>query len=316
MENFMYSINATGPVFLVIILGYILRQVGILDDHFTSVCNSFNFKITLPVMLYVQMTENNLRENFSGGFVLLCAAITTVSILGIWIGAKLFLRDKGMVGAFVQGGYRSSVAVLGMALVTNIYGSGTTVPAMMVGSVTLYNVFAVLILTLEGPQSREGSLKSNLIGSAKSIVTNPLLLAILIGMAASWFQVKLPLMLDRGLGYVADMAMPQALICIGASFQGAEAIKKIKPTIAVTIIKLLVLPGLALPLCMALGIRGEYLAAILVMQGAPTTSTGYVMAKSMGGDDVLASSAVVATTALSAFTLTFWVFFARQLGLL
>lgn len=144
-----------------------------------------------------------------------------------------------MVGAFVQAGYRSSVAVLGMALVTNIYGSGAVVPMMMVGSVPLFNVFAVLILTLEGPTHEESSLKENLLKAGKDIVTNPILLAILLGMAASWFEIRFPLMLERGMGYVADMAMPQALVCIGASFQGTEALKKIKPTLAVTFIKLI-----------------------------------------------------------------------------
>ena len=216
MESFFYSVNATAPVFLVILLGYILRRIGILDEHFVSVCNRFNFKITLPVMLFVQMTETSLRDNFSGGFVLLCAVITVLSAVGIWIGARIFLKDRHMVGAFVQAGYRSSVAVLGMALVTNIYGSGAVVPMMMVGSVPLFNVFAVLILTI----------------------------------------------------------------------------------------------------CVALGLRGEYLAAVLVMQGSPTTSTGYVMAENMGGDGVLASSAVVSTTVLSAFSLTFWVFLSRSFGLI
>lgn len=316
MENLAYSLNATAPVFLVIILGYILRQIGVLDDHFTSVCNKFNFKITLPVMLYMQMTENNVKEHFSGGFVLLCAVITTVSIAFCWLFARLTLKDHHMVGAFAQSSFRGSVAVLGMALVTNIYGSASVVPAMMVGSVTLYNVFAVLILTLEGPKDVQENWKASMVKSVKSIVTNPLILAILIGLFVSWFQIQLPVVLERSLGYVSDLGMPQALICIGAGFQGAEAIKKIRPTLASTFIKLVLLPGLALPVCAFLGIRGEYLAAILVMQGSPSTSTGYVMVKSMGGDDVLASGTVVATTALSAFTLTFWVFLARQLGLL
>ena len=316
MESFFYSVNATAPVFLVILLGYTLRRIGILDEHFVSVCNRFNFKITLPVMLFVQMTETSLRDNFSGGFVLLCAVITVLSAVGIWIGARIFLKDRHMVGAFVQAGYRSSVAVLDMALVTNIYGSGAVVPMMMVGSVPLFNVFAVLILTLEGPTHEESSLKENLLKAGKDIVTNPILLAILLGMAASWFEIRFPLMLERGMGDVADMAMPQALVCIGASFQGTEALKKIKPTLAVTFIKLMVLPGVFLPICVALGLRGEYLAAVLVMQGSPTTSTGYVMAENMGGDGVLASSAVVSTTVLSAFSLTFWVFLSRYFGLI
>lgn len=226
MESFFYSVNATAPVFLVILLGYTLRRIGILDEHFVSVCNRFNFKITLPVMLFVQMTETSLRDNFSGGFVLLCAVITVLSAVGIWIGARIFLKDRHMVGAFVQAGYRSSVAVLGMALVTNIYGSGAVVPMMMVGSVPLFNVFAVLILTLEGPTHEESSLKENLLKAGKDIVTNPILLAILLGMAASWFEIRFPLMLERGMGYVADMAMPPGVGLYRSQFSRHRGIEK------------------------------------------------------------------------------------------
>ena len=78
----------------------------------------------------------------------------------------------------------------------------------------------------------------------------------------------------------------------------------------------MVLPGIFLPIAIALGFRDQALATLLIMLGAPTTATSYVMAKNMGADEVLTSSAVVATTLLSAFSITFWIFLFRQLGYL
>jgi hypothetical protein len=123
-------------------------------------------------------------------------------------------------------------------------------------------------------------------------------------------------MLDKTLSSVAALATPQALICIGAGFEGRKALKKIKPTLAAAFIKLMVLPALFLPLAVSLGFRGQALITILIMLGSPTTPSSYVMARNMGADDTLTSSVIVATTLLSAFTLTFWIFLFRQLGYL
>ena len=106
-----------------------------------------------------------------------------LSAVGIWIGARIFLKDRHMVGAFFSGGIPQQCRRSRYALVTNIYGSGAVVPMMMVGSVPSL-MYLVLILTLEGPTHEESSLKENLLMAGKDIVTNPILLAILLGMAS------------------------------------------------------------------------------------------------------------------------------------
>ena len=111
------------------------------------------------------------------------------------------------------------------------------------------------------------------------------------------------------MGYVADMAMPQALVCIGASFQGTEALEKKSnrhwPSL---LIKLMVLPGVFLPLCVALGLRGEYLAAVLVMQGSPHHQHGLLPGGKYGRRRRLSFQRSGSTTVLSAFSLTFGFF--------
>ena len=152
--------------------------------------------------------------------------------------------------------------------------------------------------------------------AARGIVTNPILIGVVLGMVFSLLGLVLPPILDKTVSTVGSLATPQALICIGAGFEGKKAIAKLRPTIAASCIKLLVLPAVFVPLAIVLGLREQALLTVLILLGTPTTPSCYVMARNMGGDEILTSSVVVCTTVLSAFTLTFWLFFFRQLGYL
>ena len=123
MENFIYSINVTMPIFLVMVLGWFLRQRGMLDDHFVSVANKLNFQVTLPFLVFRDLAAVDIRAVFDLKYVLFCALVTTLCFFGIWGGARWLLKDRTMTGAFVQASFRSSAAVMGLAFIENIYGS-------------------------------------------------------------------------------------------------------------------------------------------------------------------------------------------------
>lgn len=152
MENLIYSLNATVPVFLIIVLGYILKRIGMLNAEFVRVANKFNFTVTLPALLFRDISQENILEIFDGRYVLFCALTTTISFAAIWILTKLCLKDKSMTGAFVQASFRSSAAVLGIAFIQNIYGNSGMAPLMIIGTVPLYNIYSVIVLTFEAAE--------------------------------------------------------------------------------------------------------------------------------------------------------------------
>lgn len=314
MENFIYSVNATFPIFLVIVIGYVLKQIGMLNEEFVKVANKFNFKVTLPFLVFRDISEANIREDFDGVFVLFCAIVTTLCFFAIWGGAKLFIKDKTIVGAFVQASFRSSAAVMGIAFIQNIYGTSGMAPLMIIGSVPLYNIYSVIVLTLEAENSGQGKekIKKALVG----IATNPIIIGILLGLVVSLLGITFPTVIDKTVQNMASMASPLALIAIGAGFEGRKALAKIKPTIAVAVIKLMVQTAIFLPIAIQLGFRNEKLIAILVMLAAPTTPSCYIMAKNMNNDGVLTASAVVVTTLFSAVTLTLWIYLLKTLGMI
>ena len=314
MNNFIFSLNATVPIFLVILLGWILMQKHMLTKEFTTVADKFVFKIALPCLLFKDIVTANIKETFNLRFVLFCMITTTIMFLTIWLLTALFMKDKSMVGAFIQASVRGSSAVLGIAFVQNIYGNSGMAPMMIVASVPLYNIFSVIILTFN---SNESTKDTNKIKTACiNVLKNPIIIAIFTALVVSLLEIPIPTMALKTVSNVAATATPLALLIVGATFEGKQAISKIKPTALATFIKLILLPTLFLPIAYLFGFRNSEMVAILVMLASPTTVTCYIMAKNMHNDAVLSSSIVVTATLFSSVTLTLWVYLLRTLTLI
>ena len=313
MSNLIYSINATLPIFLLIILGKVLKTTKIINDEFTKTADRYVFRIALPALLFSDLTENNVGSAFDGKYVLFCFSVTIFSIAVLWGLSEKFMKNEEQKGAFIQGSYRSSAAILGLAFINNMYDSVGMAPLMIIGCVPLYNIFAVIILTLKGDN---GGKKPNMKETFINVMKNPILLSILIALPFALLNLHFPSFVNKAIGSVANTATPLALISIGASFEGKKALKKMKPTLLASFIKLILLAGLFLPLAVFFGYRNQELMALLVMLGSPTTVSSYIMAKNTGNDGILTSSIIVLTTLLSSLTLTLWIFVLKSFGVL
>lgn len=314
MENFIYSINVTMPIFLVMVIGYILKQIGMLNDNFVTVANKFNFKVTLPFMLFKDIAGVDIKAVFDIKYVLFCAIVSTICFWVVWGTAKLLVRDKTIRGAFVQSSFRGSAAVMGLAFIQNIYGASAMGPLMIVSAVPLYNIFSVIVLTFEANDNMGIDKKEKIKQAGINICKNPIILSILAGLIAALLGIHFPTLVDKTISNVAQMATPLALITIGAGFEGRKALAKIAPTMVASTIKLVLQPLVFLPVAAWMGFTGEKMIAILIMLASPTTPSCYIMAKSMNNDEVLTASVIVTTTLMAAFTLTGWIFLLKTLG--
>ena len=311
MSNFIYSINATMPVFLVMILGWWLKRIKFVTDEFVKIADKLVFKVALPVLVFQDIANANLSQDFDLKFVLFCFFGTCVFFGVTWLLAECFLRDKRMIGSFVQGSFRGSAAILGIAFAENIYGDAGLVPMMIVASIPLFNIFSVIVL-IRSANAGETDTKALVVKTLKVIVTNPIIIGIFAGIPFALLEVQFPVILEKAMTSVANLSTPLALIAIGAGFSTGSALAKWKPTIIASIIKLIVIPCIFLPLAISMGFRNEELVALLILTGAPTTVSSYIMAKNMCNDSILASGIVVTTTLLSSITLTFIIFILKS----
>jgi predicted permease len=296
------------------ILGLVFMKLHIFDDAFVKRLNAFVFKIALPALVFYDLGTEDFFAVWDTKYVLYCFVATALSIAMV-TALSFTLKNKSIQGEFIQVSYRSSAAIMGVALMQNMYGDAGMAPLMIIGSVPLYNIMAVIVLAFFKPV-REPLDKKLIQTTCKDIITNPILIGIAAGLFWSLLQLPMPTIMAKTVSSVGGLATPLGLMAMGATFDLRKALDSIRTAGLSASIKLIGLGCIFIPVAIALGFRGEKLAAALIMCGSPTTVSCYIMAKNMGHDGTLTSSAVMLTTFFSAFTLTLWLFILKSFGLL
>ncbi len=314
MDNLIFSLNSTMPVFLMMLLGLLFRKVGIIDEVLATKMNKFVFTIPLPFVLFRNLATIDFKSAWNFRFVAFCFFATLFSIAIVTV-VSFFFHDRSIQGEFIQASYRSSAAILGVAFIQNMYGESGMGPLMIIGSVPLYNIVAMTVLSFFGPDS-SGLTKENLKRTLLGIVKNPILIGIFCGLV--WSALGIPL---KGIAYktvsnIASTATPLGIMAMGATFSFRKISGKLAPAIVASLFKLVILVMIFTPLAYLFGFRNAEMVAILVMLGSATTVSAFVMARSMGHEGTVSSTTVMITTLCSAFTLTFWIYLLRSLGVI
>ena len=313
MDNLIFSLNATIPVFLMMVLGMIFRKIGLFDEAFITKMNKFVFVVALPALLFEDIGSANFYEAWDTTYVLYCFGATLLSIL-ISFFISIPFRKNVSQGEFVQAAYRSSAAIIGMAFVQNIYGDYSMASLMIIGTVPLYNVMAVVVLALLKPG--QSSLTFALMKKTiKGIITNPIILGIVVGVIWSLLKIPTPVIVHKTVSLLAVLATPMGLMAMGAAFKFQGFSQNIKPIIVCSAMKLVVFVVLFMPFAIYLGFTESKLVAALIMLGSATTVSCYIMARNMGHDGNLTAGAVMLTTLGSAFSLTFWLYVLKCMNL-
>ena len=313
MENLIFSLNATIPIFLMMLLGMLFRKLGWMDEVFAAKMNKFVFLVPLPVLLFEQLATVDFSEVWDIKFILFCFVVTAISIT-ISTLISLLWKDRSVKGEFIQATYRSSAALLGIAFIQNIYGTAGMAPLMIIGSVPLYNIMAVVVLSVFKPGNNSFD-KALVKKTLKGIATNPIIIGIVAGFVWSALKLPMPSILHKTVSSIGATATPMGLMSMGATFELRKATSKMKPTIVAVFMKLVGFCAIFLPMAALLGFRNEEMIAILVMLGSATTVSCFVMARNMGHEGTLSSGVIMMTTLLSAFTLTMWLDVLRSFGL-
>ena len=291
----------------------LFRKLGWMDEVFAAKMNKFVFLVPLPVLLFEQLATVDFSEVWDIKFILFCFVVTAISIT-ISTLISLLWKDRSVKGEFIQATYRSSAALLGIAFIQNIYGTAGMAPLMIIGSVPLYNIMAVVVLSVFKPGNNSFD-KALVKKTLKGIATNPIIIGIVAGFVWSALKLPMPSILHKTVSSIGATATPMGLMSMGATFEMKKATSKMKPTLVAVFMKLIGFCAIFLPVAAMLGFRNEQLIAILVMLGSATTVSSFVMARSMGHEGTLSSGVIMMTTLLSAFTLTMWLDVLRSFGL-
>lgn len=317
MDSLLYSLQSVVPLFALILMGYLLRRVQIINDNFVQVGTRIGFKMALPVLLFQQVSSADLTAVFNPRLILFALACILVLIGLLCLLVPLLIKGNAQRGAFIQAIYRGNFAILGVPLAINMFGEAGAAPTSLLlpFTVPIYNATAVIILTVFDPQY-QGSRHIPLKKILKGIVTNPLIIGIVLGLPFSLLHVEFPVLIDKTLDSISSLATPLSLICLGGQFTFRAARDNLRLSVTATLIKQVLVPAVVLSLAVLLGFRGGELGAVFILFMAPSAVSSYIMAKNMHSDDQLAAQILILTTLTSCLTITGGIFLLRSLALL
>lgn len=314
IDNILFTANTVAPVFLIIALGFISKKIGIINENFVDVTSKFVFSVSLPVLIFMQIAKMDLSKAINFELLSFIYIVTIATFILIWLFSIPFIKDGRDRSVFIQGAFRSNFAIVGFAIISNLFGQSALGKASIVLAfvLPLYNILAVIVLTI--PLKQKEKFKVHLL--LKEIILNPLILAVIIGIPFSYFTIKLPSVIIITGNYLSELALPLALIGIGGSIN-LEQIKKAS-TLAFTssAIKLILLPSILTPIAYFIGFRGIDLVIMFVLFSCPTAIVSFIMAEAMGANSKLAGNIILISTLGSVFTIAIGILLLKILRLI
>lgn len=291
-------INIIGPVLLLLGLGTILRRRNVVDQSFIDVASELVFSLCLPALLFTNIVHRPIAESGSEPLVVLVALATFATFALGWVASLLVTPQRDQRGVVAQAAYRGNVGVIGLSLCAVSYGEqGLAIASVLVAVMTfLFNVQSVFLLSWYSYGRRD--LKQLLL----VISRNPLVLASLLALGVSSTGLSIPNVVIQTTEHLGQMALPLALIGVGASLDWSALKSGSFIGSYVVLLKTLVFPLLVTSVGFLMGLPEIELGILFFLFVAPTGSASHAMVKSMGGDDVLAANLVSLTTLASLVT--------------
>ena len=318
LANFLYSVNVILPIFILVSLGVILKKLHVIPENFSDAVDKLIFKLALPSMLFLEVAGAELSEALNPKLALFAAVAISLLFLTVLVIVVLLVRDNGKRGAMIQGICRSNFAILGMPLIDNMFGAAGVQEAALIMPITilLYNTFSVIVLSIFAPKEKQLPLSKTVKKILKNIVTNPLIIGVVLGLPFMFWGLELPLVADKSLRYLSNLVTPAALISLGSTVRLKSFEGRVRLAVLSACGRTVFAPAVMVTIAALLGFRGSSLGTILILFGAPTAVSSYIMAKNMGSDHELAGQILLLTTMMCLFTIFVFIFILKSLALI
>ena len=312
MENFTLSFNVVSPLFIVMALGYYLKYIKMLDKQTLDVMNKVCFKAFLPTLLFYNIYKSDVKSAFNPRLIMFSVSCVLILFFILLIIIPKIEKDNKKRGVMIQGIFRSNFVIFGMPVASSIYGDGNigTTALLISIIVPLFNLLAVISLEV----FRDGNIDFKKI--IHGIITNPLIVASIIGVSFILLNIKLPIFIEKSVSDISKLATPLSLILLGGSFSFSDIKEYLKNIIFVVSNKLVIVPLIFIPLAISLGFREIELLTILIMFASPTGVSTFQMAKQMDADHILAQQAIVFSCLFCIPTVFLWILSLKQLALI
>ena len=303
MEVITISAQAVFPLLGFMLIGYYLRAKGFLDGNSTKQLNLICFRFFLSLTCAETIYKANLKQIAEPLPLVIVSCSIVITFLVTWLIVPHFVKEKDQIPVMIQGIYKANYTLVGLSVAKSICGENN------VGMVSLITVLLVPINNILSVYIFEHYTGNKSSGTPMivRILTNPLVLGSLIGIALNVSGIVIPQWIMTGfVAKISALTTPLSMIALGASFSFAK-IPVYKTKIAWAVFaKLVLVPVFVIPVTVLLGVRGPSLIAVAIYAVAPNAVNSFNTAVAMGGDADLANEIVVMSAILSIVTMFGW----------
>ena len=313
--DLIFSANVVVPIFLLIMLGYVLTRVKLWDAHFLKIANEVCFKCLLPVLLFYNVATADIFAVFNLKLILyVCFCACAICGL-LFLVVPMFVKEKKRRGVMIQGTFRSNFLLFGVPLGLSIGGDEGAVLAAVVASfyVPVINMLSVISLYAFSDAENK-SLKTAAIG----IVKNPLIIGGVSGLIFSVIRnsigFEMPVIMDTTLFNIKSAATPLAFLILGGDLKFGNMLRNVKFSFLSVLGKTVLIPAVMLPVSAMLGFDALEMAILTAVFATPNAVSSYAMARNYEADYELAGEIITLGTLLSVVTMFVFITVARSFG--
>ena len=284
------------PDFLIIAIGWILRNKGGFSREFFVGLEKLVYYLLFPALLFMSILRTPISAADAIDTLIATGAVCLVGIAGAWLAAVLFKPPSLVMASCAQCGFRFNTYI-GLALAPSAAGTaGQSSMALIIG-------FAVPIVNLAAVYALAKHHGSNVWGA---LVRNPLLMSTLLGLMGNLAGLQMPTSIEILLTRLGSASVPLGILCVGASLSWQPTQGSLPVLSWLIAVKLLLMPAVAWLIAMLMGLDAVKTQMLVLFASLPTASAAYVLAIRMGGDGRLVGITITIATVLSAITIPMW----------
>lgn len=312
MDSFLVAVRVVVPMALMMGVGVLMRLTKITDRETMKKIDNMVFKLFMPMLMFYNIYNTDFSELDGSGYIFYgMAGLFLLFFVALFVVPRC-LKRRDSAASMGQALVRSNYLLFGAAVAQSIYGAGNIGGVMLLGAVAVpgFNILSSIILEV----GRSGSAKASKL--LKSILTNPTVIAAIIGLAANFAGLRMPELVEGVVADVSGLSTPLSFLSLGVSLNVSTMVSNKKTLMAGIFSRLVVIPAIFLTGAIALGFHGVPMCALLILFAAPTAVSSYPMAVAMDADGELAGQMVVFTTLASLGTIFLWVMLLNGMALL
>ncbi len=309
----MYVLNSLMPVFLIIALGKLLCRTGFFSENLAKGLNRLTYWVALPALLLDKVTNATFNSGDVIRLSMLLVLATLGSVLAAYLAGFILKLKPRVMGAFIQGSARSNNAFIGLPVI--LYSLSSLTPDIealatvaLAPAIVFYNILSVSVLLAHSDRKEQGKRKTAEL-FVKQLLTNPLLIACVIGLLFNFFGIVFPVAIQRSLASLGNAALALALLSIGSSLSFKGIGNGLRLSLTASGIKVFIQPLIGLGLALLWKLPPVERQMLLIYLACPTAVVSYVLADIFDSDKELAAHIIVVSTVLSAISLSIIVAF-------